>query len=300
MTENFNNFKTLAGIVLFNPEVDRLRSNIEAIRPQVDTVILIENGSNDLSYRDRLKDYEDVIYIQNNRNMGLAYALNQILGYAYSHGYKWALTLDQDSVAASNMIEEYKSLVNDDIGIIGCMIEDRNFKWNQSWGIEKGVIELDWVISSASFTNVEAWKNCGGFDTDMFIDWVDWDIGESMRKAGYRIIRTYKTKLLQELGYNTKLVWVRKHQMRIMNHSAFRYYHFFRNRLYMARKYKHISVTHMMKENCFQMYTILRYEKNRRKKILAFLRASIVGLFYPRVKHNFITRDFLNIKGGLQ
>ena len=287
--------KTLAGIVLLNPEIGRLRENIDAIKPQVDTLLLIENGSSDLSYNESLKDYEDIIYIKNGRNMGLAYALNQILGYAYSHGYKWALMMDQDSVASSNMIEEFIPLVADDVGMIGPMIEDRNFKRDQSWGIERGVIEMRWIISSASFTNVEAWMKCGGFDTDMFIDWVDWEIGESMHKAGYRILRTYKTKLLQELGHGTWLVKVRKHEMQIMNHSAFRYYHFFRNRLYMARKYSHISMWHMMYENCFQMYAILKYERNRLAKFWAFLRASVVGLFYPRVKYSFIKDEFLHM-----
>ena len=289
--------KYIAGIVLYNPDIERLCSNIKAIVHQVDALILIENGSTDLSYKEQLKNFPNIVYIQNPRSMGLAYALNQIVGYAYSHGYKWALTLDQDSVPSSNMVEEYKTLVADDIGIIGCMIEDRNFKRDQSWGIVRGVIELRWVISSASFTNVEAWKQCGGFDTDMFIDWVDWDIGEAMHKAGYRVIRTYKTKLIQELGHNTRLEWVRKHEMQIMNHSAFRYYHFFRNRLYLARKYPHIRMLHEIKENCFQMYAILRYEKDRMAKLWAFLRASVVGLCYPKVKYNFISDEFLHIEG---
>ena len=292
-----DSFKTLAGIVLFNPDVERLRMNIDVIKPQVDTLILIENGSSDLSYRAKLKDYKDVVYIQNQQSKGLAYALNQILGYAYSHGYAWALTLDQDSVPSSNMVEEYKRLVADDIGIIGCWIEDRNFKYDHSWGIQRGVIELRWVITSASFTNVQAWLKSGGFDTDMFIDWVDWDIGEAMHKAGYRIIRTYKTKLLQELGHNTRLVKVRKHTMQIMNQSPFRYYHFFRNRFYMARKYKHISYWNSMYENCFQIYSILRYEHHRWRKLMAFVRACAVGPFYPRVKYHFITEEFLNIEG---
>ncbi len=291
--------KVIAGIVLFNPNLERLKENIDAIKPQVDLLLFIDNGSKDQSYKERLKGSENIVVVRNEKNMGIAYALNQILGYAYCHGYKWALTLDQDSVAADNMIEVYKSLVADDVGMVGCMIIDRNFKRDQSWGIARQVVEMNWIITSASLTNVDAWMKCGGFDTGMFIDWVDWDIGESMRKVGYRIIRSYKTSLLQELGHNTRLERIRMHEMQIMNHSTFRYYHFFRNRIYMSRKYKHISFFHEVKENCFQMYAILKYEDKKMDKFLAFLRATIVGLFYPRVKHQFIDDEFLSIEGDL-
>ena len=46
------------GIVLYNPDIPRLRENISAIKPQVDKVVLIENGSKDTSY---LKEFEDGI-----------------------------------------------------------------------------------------------------------------------------------------------------------------------------------------------------------------------------------------------
>ena len=36
MTEQTTKIKTLAGIVLLNPEIGRLRENIDAIKPQVD------------------------------------------------------------------------------------------------------------------------------------------------------------------------------------------------------------------------------------------------------------------------
>jgi rhamnosyltransferase len=41
--------KTLAAIVLFNPEIERLNQNIEAIFNQVDDVVLIDNGSSNLN-----------------------------------------------------------------------------------------------------------------------------------------------------------------------------------------------------------------------------------------------------------
>lgn len=290
--------KVLAGIVLYNPDIKRLQENIEAIHQQVDTVILIENGSLDLSYRSLLKDYTDVVFVKNSKSMGIAYALNQILGYAYSHGYKWALTLDQDSVAIQGMIDVYKQEVNNKTGILGCWIYDRNYKDDigAKWGIAHGTFEIDWVISSASFTNVDAWKKCGGFDTSMFIDWVDWDISEAMRDAGYKTYKTYKTKLIHELGNKTSLVKVRHHIMQIMNSTPFRYYHSYRNRIYMARKYKRISLKGEIKENLFKLYVVLKYEEFSWRQIKIFIKGMIDG-FRMSITYNSITEDFLHIEG---
>lgn len=289
-------YKTLAGIVLYNPDISRLRENINAIRNQVDCLLLIENGSFNLSYLDKLKDFDNLILIKNKKSMGIAYALNQILGYAFSHGYQWVLTLDQDSVCEPNIINCYKQIADDSIGIIGCWIDDRNYKRDESWGIAKGTFETDWVITSAAFTNVEAWKKCGGYDTPMFIDWVDWDICEAMRVAGFKILKTYKTKLIHENGEGTYLVKVRNHEMQVMNRPAFRYYYNFRNQVYMARKYKHLSIFHETYELVFKFFTVLKYENHKMQNLFAMLKGFCAG-FLIKVKYNHINDEFLNLEG---
>ena len=40
--------KTMAGIVLFNPDLERLNENISAVITQVDNVLLVDNNSNNL------------------------------------------------------------------------------------------------------------------------------------------------------------------------------------------------------------------------------------------------------------
>lgn len=283
--------RVLAGIVLYNPEADRLRDNIEAIRTQVDYVLLIDNGSSNKSYTGFIKGYDNLAIITNVKNQGIAYALNQICGYAHTHDFNWVLTLDQDSVATPGMVETYKSIVDDTIGILGCWIHDRGYQIDESWGIEHGTFETDWVITSAAFTNVKAWKDCGGFDNGMFIEWVDWDICEAMRKAGYKIMKTYKTKLVHELGHNTRLVMVRHHQMQVMNHKPIRYYYSVRNRIYMSKKYIHINLLEQLKEIGFKLYTVERYEKNKFKNFIAIIKGTIAG-FFMEVKYDNIKEDF--------
>ena len=188
-----------------------------------------------------------------------------------------------------------RSIANDKIGILGCWIHDRGYQIDESWGIKNGTFETDWVITSAAFTNVKAWKDCGGFDNGMFIEWVDWDICEAMRKNGYKIMKTYKTKLIHELGHGTRLVMVRHHQMQVMNHKPIRYYYSTRNRIYMARKYKHIGLWEQLKEIGFKLYTVERYERNKLQNLVAIIKGTIAG-FFLNVKYNNIKEDFLTYK----
>ena len=95
----------ITGIILYNPDLSRLRENISAILPQVDNVVLVENGSSDITYLKELED-EKIELIVNDENMGIAYALNQVMQYAHDNSYEWALTLDQDSVVPPGLVDK--------------------------------------------------------------------------------------------------------------------------------------------------------------------------------------------------
>ena len=287
--------KVLAGIVLYNPEPIRIKENIDAIHQQVDTVLLIENGSTNKDYKVHLTGYDNILYIDNHASMGIAYALNQICGYAYTHGYEWALTLDQDSIATPGMVDTYKGIAKDNIGIIGCYVEDRNFDLEDS--AEKNIDKhkVYWVITSGSFMNTKAWKACGGFDTTMFIEWVDWDIGEAVWKAGFEVWKTNKTKLIQEIGNNTKTVMFLRRRMFIENHVPMRTYYVSRNRIYMARKYKHIPLKREILMAVRELCVRLLYEKEKIQKMWACTKGFCDG-FFMKPKYEHITQGFLNLE----
>lgn len=66
--------KYIAGIVLYNPDLGRLKENIESICKQVDKVILIDNGSDNIrEIEDLIKEYLNCILLKNGENMGIAY-----------------------------------------------------------------------------------------------------------------------------------------------------------------------------------------------------------------------------------
>ena len=119
-----------AGIVLFNPDTERLKENISAIAPQVRDVILVDNGSENLTEITALTaEYSNITYVRNDKNEGLARALNQIVDKAEELGVSWVLTLDQDTVCQPDIIERYDAMVRrakDNVAIITSKYRDRS------------------------------------------------------------------------------------------------------------------------------------------------------------------------------
>lgn len=81
----------LAGIVLYNPNLERLSQNIVACATQVNEIICIDNGSRNIAEVEelisRLQELKSpqaapfIKIIKNDENLGIAKALNQILYY---------------------------------------------------------------------------------------------------------------------------------------------------------------------------------------------------------------------------
>ena len=154
--------KTLAGIVLYNPDIQRLKENISAIRNQVDQIVFVDNGSTAPEQYQFLLDASDII-IRNIKNEGIAAALNKILQYAKEHQFDWFITLDQDSVCKEGLIAKYSKYIElPAVGILTCNIIDRNFGIANT--IDKEYYEINNCITSASFCNTAVLAAIGGFD----------------------------------------------------------------------------------------------------------------------------------------
>lgn len=276
---------TAAGIVLYNPDINRMKENINAIINQVDYVILVDNGSKNKSDIEAAIEHsfhnsDKLIINFSEKNNGIAWALNQIFKIAEEQSVKWVLTLDQDSVCPSDIIEGYikysTSISKNKIGILCPTIVDKNA------GILEGDVhkteEIKRCITSGSFTSLAAWKQLSGFDEKMFIDGVDFDFCDRLRMNGYKIIRIGSISLTHELGKITTHRFLFK-TVKVQNHSAPRKYYIVRNRFYVSRKEKNTfailtSFFFVIKFSA----TIVLFEKNRRKKLKAVFKGMCDGL----------------------
>jgi rhamnosyltransferase len=274
------NIKTAAGIVSYNPEIERLKQNIDAVINQVDYVILSDNGSaNTDELKLLLENYDsNVIILYNNSNLGIASALNIIFKKAAELNVDWVLTLDDDSVCPPDMVSNYLEFIDthaDRAGLLCPVIKDKN-----AGIIEDCVNPYDYIkraITSGSFTSLAAWKEIGGFDEKLFIDGVDFDFCDRLRTTGYHVIRLKNTELLHELGHMTSHRFLFR-TVKVQNHPAERKYYIVRNRVYVSKKEK--QKFYALTSFCFLVkfgLTIVLFEKDKSKKLAAIFRGYADG-----------------------
>lgn len=254
-----------AGIVLYNPDLDRLQQNVFAILPQVKQLLLVDNGSsNYAAILDLFETYPNIKIIHFECNKGVAAAQNVICEFAKRQGHEWAITLDQDSVSPNNLVSEYyKILGMDYLGMICPKIVDRNFGEIYVSENEQNIVEVDECIASASAIRISAWEKVGGFYEPLFIDKVDFDICQSLRECGYKIMRTNRVQLLHEVGHSRIVHYVGKDWL-LLNHSPLRYYYIIRNAFIIGRR--HGDMDRLIFRSLRTFYQVLRYEDCKLKK----------------------------------
>ena len=274
--------KVVAGIVLFNPTLNRLKENIVAISSQVDELIFFDNGSKNIRDIEKLikkmRIKGKVIYSESNG--GIAYALNRISQLAIQEGFDWLLTLDQDTVVFPGLIKEYSKKIEDlpHLGQLTCDFIDRNRKEKRIKKYDAHAEEVKYCITSGALLNLNAYQKTDGFDEYMFIDKVDDEMCCALRKAGFKTYKIGICGFIQEIGHLTKHHFLYK-TVYTNNYPPIRYYYMSRNSLYIAKKYpKEEKQIKYLMNNFKLLCKVMLYEKNKREKLKAILKGTYEGI----------------------
>lgn len=288
----------IAGIVTFEPELERLEENIRALHSQVDQVIVFDNGSsNAAATAGIVSRFSSARMLTSPANRGIAYALNRLAEAALHLGAKSLLTMDQDSVAPSGMVSVLSAALVGDIGIVTPFIVDRN-KPEDFERVGELTHDVEFylqparrgAITSGSLVLLDAWSAAGGYDEEFFIDYVDYDFNQRVFEAGFRIARANRVQLLHEVG-RASATWLRVPRKDIsgrwrwerfysFGHSPVRCYYKARNRVLFTRKHgRRLGLTH---EGVWQLpqqiILTLVFEQQRREKLDAFIRGILDGI----------------------
>lgn len=278
----------VAGIVLYNPDIDRLEQNIKAAKLQVGEVVLFDNGSRNI------KDVIHMLHINNlkcilleeEQNMGIAYALNKIASWSIENKYDWLLTLDQDTVISSGLVKEYcKYLKLPRVGQLCCNFIDRNTGREEYNDFKSNSYsEIDKWITSGSLINLAALKKIGGFDEKLFIDYVDFDVCFALRKYDFKNYIINFVGMLHEIG-DRKEYKIGLKSIDVMNHNAIRHFYISRNEIIVYKRYPDETLPNMYVLQIKTMIKVILFESNKREKIKAIFKGTISGL------SNYFIRD---------
>lgn len=280
--------KIAAGIIIYNPNIDKLNNMTEALAKKVDKIYLVDNASKNREeidrFYDKAKSDNNLFLIRNKKNKGVAAALNQYMGEAQKEGYEWVLCFDQDSVPPDGIADEFIKFINKkNAGIIAPRIKDaRTGRFIYSEGEDKSKEAdeyqyIDKCITSGSLVNVEVWAKVGKYDEYLFIDYVDFDFCIRIKKKGYEIIQANRIVMEHELG-NMKIRRFLFKKVAVMNHNAMRKYYMTRNRIYCNFKYNNRFGFRNFVGMIKMIILIIFFEEEKRKKIRAVIKGAYDGV----------------------
>lgn len=278
-----------ASIVTYNPDETRLIQNLESIRTQVDNLVIVDNGSRNSWILENIVKRFDCSVVYNKKNEGIAFALNQCVDFVYEHGGSWLLTLDQDSICKDGLIDVYKNNLDvENVGMLSCDVFDRN-----TGIVSNGIIErhlkikrykdgphtfIPMAITSGCLMNVCVAKKIGGFDNQMFIDYVDFDYCLNLYRNGFRILKVDYVGLIHEIGH-AKRISILGRNCILTNHSPIRHYYISRNTVYFIRKYfRDVNKMSMISELLARVFIVPFFEKDSFAKLKASLKGTFDGL----------------------
>ena len=238
--------------VTFNPDPERLRAVLAAIAPQVQAVLVVDNGSA-RSPADDLRGAAggNAHLLCLGDNTGIACAQNLGLAWARAQGATHVLTLDQDAVAPPGMVAALlgemvaREARGERVAAVGPLVSDPRrasvapFFRIAPIGMHRITApdpgepsaRVDFLISAGSLIRLQALDEIGEMDEALFIDYVDLEWCMRATHRGYRLYGHYGTRIDHRLGEEP----LRFLGRRFMNHSPLRHYYMARNALALWR-----------------------------------------------------------------
>lgn len=295
--------KIAAGIVTYEPELDRLRANFEAIASQVDHVFVFDNGSSNVELIAALAaPFANMTIARGPENLGIAQGLNEVCELAERAGCDAIVTLDQDSVSTPGMVKALAEQFGADprIGMATPYIVDRNKMTAEDFHeLVLPVVEdfqqaaRKGAITSGALLRLSTWREVGKFDARFFIDYVDYDLNQRLLNLKWRIVRANRAYLVHEVGH-AKKTWLitprrdvsgrlRLERFYSFGHSPMRCYYKARNRVLFSRKYGRKVAFRFegFAQIPYQVILTLAFEDQKRAKLSAFARGIADGFRLP-------------------
>lgn len=285
-------------VTTYNPTTT-LIGNINQLKEQLPHIVIIDNAS-ECDFLDRFDHSpgEQLEIIRNPQNLGIAAALNQGLERAIELSYPWAITFDQDSRPAVDLIERLcnaysKASDPERVAILAPQIINLDLKkptyylrprfgpFYERAYCREGILEsVSTVITSGSMINLKYFEELGGYRQDFFMDYVDTEYCLRAISNGYKIIVVCEARLDHRLGSRreVRLGWLRLYPT---FHPPQRWYTISRNRIAMIRMYA-LRFPHWFSyeiiASWYMLFRMLLTEDNRLEKLRAIWRGLMDGL----------------------
>jgi len=137
---------------------------------------------------------------------------------------------------------------------------------------QKPYIEKDVVITSGNLIKSTVLEDINGYNDDLFIDAVDFDLCLRLRNKGYKILMCNNAYLFHSLG-EKKQIDLCFMKFTIHTHNCVRKYYMARNHIYIIKNYLFSNSLFCIKKSIFFIILILQsmlFESDRLKSLRCF------------------------------
>ena len=270
-------------IVTYQPRLDVI-GHIGAIAAQVERLIVVDNGSHGPLVDEMRALVAQVhgTFIANERNLGVAPALNPGARAAASGGARWLLMLDQDTNPAADLAAQLRAAADaypqpGRIALVGATTEHQT---SDRCAHGATYVVRRAVITSGSMLSLEVYRKVGPFRDDFFIDMVEAEYALRAGRHGYRVLLACAAHIDHAIGAPTRHRLLGR-DVTTSNHPAWRRYYVARNRIPVWRANARrtpawVAFDYLGHLRDTLLMTI--YERDRPVKIAATVAGTIDGL----------------------
>ena len=279
-------------VVFYKAKESDFLNLIETSRQFEKTFVIF--NSIDKTNQDLISKYlqaNNIITVINQDNEGVSVALNQGIKKAIESGFKFVLTLDQDSTLTKNMVERmlqtYQQIIKDGIdentiGILEPVLVDKNtgFKKIRSQNLTRGYDEIADCYTSGNLINTKIFQKIGFYYEPFFVYGTDTDFNIRVQNHGKKIYEASKAELIHQEG-SLKFYKIFGKTFSATNHSPFARYYIARNTFLLWKKYWLSNPKWFLKSINWYSRTILKvllFEEKKWTKFKMLLKGTWHGL----------------------
>ena len=266
-------FNISAAVIWYNPQKNDV-FNVKSYAFYFSKVFIIDNS--DIDNSQLANEIQNAVYVPNNKNLGIATALNQACHLAREDGFKWLMTMDMDSYFDSTQLDIYMKFVKDfskkNSNIKSFSIRQKESdnipipisKWirfNILSPIKRKILGKKYkprtivfpsyeykntVMTSANIIDLETWNEIGFFDDKLFIDEVDHNFCIRLRLQNYEIVKFNDAYVFHTLGYKKVSLFPK-----IAYENDFRLFYIFRNLMIENKRFGNLDISPNYKKEIF-------------------------------------------------
>ena len=276
-----------AVVVTFNPQPS-LRENVDQLARQASHILIIDNGSTGEAAQtlQALAPRPGLTLVRNQKNLGIAAALNSGIRRGIENGFEWIATFDQDSTITADFFSGQQAAYEQcpfksRVGIIAPVLCTSEAQAEERRGKSLAGFTLTrTAMTSGSLLRADVFAKEGPYDEDFFMDYVDYDYCLRLYRRGWKIIRANESFLVHRLGLAERHSFFGL-SVTTKTHSPWRRYHIMRNRFVIYRRYALSSPLWCLYDFVWiflELTKIILFEKEKGLKFRNMARGLLDGL----------------------